>query len=127
MKIEELLTKKEKNLIADTIDWMLEGGEVRPVVLMGLALYALDFIAHDAERQVAALASEEPPPPPEKDELFEDAAAVVAQRPKGSVFSHHTLIRFMGIPYTKAAILIDQLETYGLISRKDGTRSRKVL
>lgn len=55
MKIEELLTRKEKNLIADTIDWMLEGGAVRPVVLMGLAMDALDFMAHDAEQQVASL------------------------------------------------------------------------
>lgn len=55
MKIEELLTKKEKNLIADTIDLMLEGGEVRPIVLMGLAMYALDFEAHEAEQQVASL------------------------------------------------------------------------
>lgn len=58
-----------------------------------------------------------------KDELFYAAREVVIKKGVASV---STLQRELGLGYTKAARLIDQLEEHGVIGPFDGVKPREI-
>jgi S-DNA-T family DNA segregation ATPase FtsK/SpoIIIE len=60
----------------------------------------------------------------ERDELFEEAARLIAIHQQGSV---SLLQRKLKIGYARAARLIDQMESAGIVGPFDGSKARKVL
>ncbi len=59
-----------------------------------------------------------------EDELFEDAAFIVVRHQQGSV---SLLQRRLKVGYSRAARLIDELETAGIVGPFDGSKAREVL
>jgi DNA segregation ATPase FtsK/SpoIIIE, S-DNA-T family len=59
-----------------------------------------------------------------RDNMFEEARAIVVQHQKGSV---SLLQRKLGIGYSRAARLMDELEEEGVVGPPDGSKAREVL
>lgn len=73
----------------------------------------------------APLWEEDQPPDEPEDELFDDAVEVVRQMRRASI---SLLQRRLRIGYTRAARLIDELETRGIVSTaQSGSQAREVL
>lgn len=60
----------------------------------------------------------------EKDELFDEAVIAVVQAGKGST---SYLQRRLSIGYNRAARIMDQLETFGVVGSQDGVKPREVI
>lgn len=60
----------------------------------------------------------------EKDELFDEAVQAVIEAGKGST---SYLQRKLSIGYNRAARIMDQLETYGVVGPQDGVKPREVI
>ncbi|MDQ7040676.1 MAG: DNA translocase FtsK 4TM domain-containing protein [Rhodothermus sp.] len=58
------------------------------------------------------------------DELFEEAARIIVRSQQGSV---SLLQRKLSIGYTRAARIVDQLETAGIVGPFEGSKARRVL
>jgi S-DNA-T family DNA segregation ATPase FtsK/SpoIIIE len=60
----------------------------------------------------------------ERDELFEEAARLVVRHQQGSV---SLLQRRLKVGYSRAARIVDELETAGIVGSFDGSKARSVL
>jgi S-DNA-T family DNA segregation ATPase FtsK/SpoIIIE len=60
----------------------------------------------------------------ERDELFEQAARLIVRHQQGSV---SLLQRRLSVGYSRAARLVDELETAGVVGPFDGSKARQVL
>ncbi len=84
----------------------------------GLGPYWLPLVEEARAEEPAADASET------YDELFEEAARIIVRSQQGSV---SLLQRRLSIGYTRAARIIDQLETAGIVGPFEGSKARRVL
>jgi S-DNA-T family DNA segregation ATPase FtsK/SpoIIIE len=84
----------------------------------GLGPYWLPLVEEARAEEPAADASET------YDELFEEAARIIVRSQQGSV---SLLQRRLSIGYTRAARIIDQLETAGIVGPFEGSKARQVL
>jgi DNA segregation ATPase FtsK/SpoIIIE, S-DNA-T family len=76
------------------------------------------------EAQAAGAAEAENPDDAERDKLFREAAEVVVQHQQGST---SLLQRRLKVGYGRAARIIDQLHTAGVLGPPDGSKPRDVL
>ena len=76
------------------------------------------------EDDAAASAQEGGPGGPKDDELFEQAARTVVERGEASV---SYLQRRLKVGYSRAARLVDMLESDGIVGPADGSKAREVL
>ncbi|MFI5211356.1 MAG: DNA translocase FtsK, partial [Ignavibacteria bacterium] len=60
----------------------------------------------------------------ERDDLFEDAARIIVRYQQGSV---SLLQRKLKIGYARAARIVDELESAGVVGAFDGSKAREVL
>lgn len=121
-------TRAEIDLINETVESLIPH-DPRPIVLMALASHLIGVVIRGSEGTLAKelvvdLVSKGIEEEPEKDELFDEAALVVGLHKR---VSPGLLISKLNVGYTKAALLIEQLEAHGVIGPKGGTKPRKVL
>jgi S-DNA-T family DNA segregation ATPase FtsK/SpoIIIE len=121
----------------------LQAGKPEPVRLHGAFISSdecqrlADFVAAQAEGEYERITEEIFTPrqegeengqgmrdPNARDSLFWEAARLVVRHNQGSV---SLLQRRLKIGYARAARLIDQLETAGIVSPYDGSKAREVL
>jgi DNA-binding MarR family transcriptional regulator len=84
-------------------------------------------VAASSSRSSEAAGEEENPETSEeieRDELFEEAKRIVLQNGSAST---SFLQRRLGLGYTRAARIIDQLEAAGVISPAEGSKPREIL
>jgi S-DNA-T family DNA segregation ATPase FtsK/SpoIIIE len=60
----------------------------------------------------------------QRDELFDDAARLIVRHQQGSV---SLLQRRLKVGYSRAARLVDELESAGIVGPYDGSKARDVL